>query len=190
MCDVTHRRSPETQTTSARWRTLTRHYLDQVACQRAPIPNSLYEHLETGLVDILILAAVPFPLDNIRERVRDTFGERISAIVGRALELRKVLGEDMTSSEFEVLCPRYYEQLRDEFMEDTEALSDSHRKQKQAHPELVLCTTELGLYRYERKSKDGEKVELERNVLARAKVLLCSMAEEFSRQRPSGNGKH
>ncbi|KAI0701305.1 hypothetical protein BC835DRAFT_1253227, partial [Cytidiella melzeri] len=167
----TQRSSKGPQAISAQWRTLTRRYMRQ----QTPTPSPLYASLMNGLVDILVLAGVLLPPNEVRSRIRISFGEKASAIVEHAMELRKAVGEEMVSSEFEILCPRYNDPFLSDLVEDAEGQGSPRASGKVLEGEPVLCTTEMGLYRYEKKTANGSRGTVEKKTLIKAQVVLCSM---------------
>ncbi|KAI0086045.1 hypothetical protein BDY19DRAFT_996232 [Irpex rosettiformis] len=173
----------ESQSTSARWRSLTKRYLSDGLDQESIIA-ALRDRVVGGIVDALVVAGVQQSVEVIEIKVRESFGERISGVVVKALELRKATGEDMTTSEFVILCAHDGDCFQRESMENTEEMGSSRKGRTQAQEgQPVLCTTELGLCRFERKTTEGAKGEIEKNVLLKAKVALNSMVEEFVRQQ-------
>lgn len=135
-------------------------------------------------MDILVIAGVEMSTETIKSRVADSFGERISVIVRQTLEIRKVVGENMLSSEFEFLFPSCGRHFRGEWMIDAEGTGSSHgRGNRLPDGQLVLCTTELGLSRHEKTSHDESRNGIESNIIIKAKVMLHSVVEEFLQQQ-------
>ena len=56
-------------------------------------------------------------------KVLDEFGEKVASIVRGALEVRKVIGEEMATTDFEVFCPRYGQRFVADMMEDMDGPS-------------------------------------------------------------------
>ena len=180
----TDRYITESQSISARWRSLTKRYLNHVSEQQATTNlRTFKDYLATGLVDILVIAGVPLSNEMISSRVHENFGERILSIVSRTLELRKVVGVDITDSEFEILRPHYGGHFHREFMENIEETGSGRRTAKSQDGQPVLCTTEMGLRRHEKKVGEGNGGFIEESVLIKPKVALYSMVEEFARQQ-------
>lgn len=163
-------------------------YLDPVVDRHAIVTATFYDDVIEGIMDVLVVAGVRLASDAMRGRIEEVFGERISAVVLQTVELRKIVGEDMLSSEFEILCPRHSHRFQEEWMEDAEGAGSprdhGHRsRRKHTQTAAVLCTTELGLSRHEKKSTDGPNDNVESRVIIKAKVMLSSVVDEFVRQQ-------
>ncbi|KAI0804729.1 hypothetical protein BC629DRAFT_1253321, partial [Irpex lacteus] len=172
----------EDQATSARWRSLVMRYLDPVVDRHAIVTATFYDDVIEGIMDVLVVAGVRPAADAMRDKIEEVFGERISAVVLQTVELRKVVGEDMLSSEFEILCPRHSHRFQEEWMEDAEGTGSprdpGHRsRRKHTQNAAVLCTTELGLSRHEKKSTGGPNDNVESRVIITAKVMLSSVVD-------------
>ncbi|KAI0086058.1 hypothetical protein BDY19DRAFT_870475, partial [Irpex rosettiformis] len=174
----------ESQAVSARWRTLTRRYIDPSDENRRIHAASVGDGLVYDLSDILALSGVAISgaIEAVDDRIRAVFGEKLTSIVNKALEINKVVGEEISTNEFEVICPRYGEQFLTELMEDTDdAGARSHVDTAIQNQAAVLCTTDLGLRRYGKKGAvgRGEQEVWENSVLLKAKVALPSLLEDF-----------
>ena len=117
----------------------------------------------------------------VRDTVHATFGEKVGSIVKSALDIRKVVGEEMTTTEFEVFCPRYGQRFVADTMEDVDAPSARDETNVSSETnEVILCTTDLGLRRYGKKAAaGGGEEEWEERVLLKAKVALPALMEDF-----------
>lgn len=151
-----------------------------------PIANVLCNFIISGVVAILALAGSPHTTENLRSKIHQAFGGKVGAIVTLAIELRVVIGEEMMSSEFLLLCPKYNVPFGQDFMEDAdgEGSRDQCRRSSQGQP--ILGTVELGLCRYEKKLTENAIENVERRVLTKAKVVLCAMTEELVRRHQQG----
>ena len=122
-------------------------------------------------------------------KVLDEFGEKVASIVRGALEVRKVIGEEMATTDFEVFCPRYGQRFVADMMEDMDGPSarDGTSESSKSN-DVILCTTGLGLRRYGKKAIAGDsKEEWEESVLLKAKVALPTLMEVFVSQLEMGN---
>ena len=151
---------------------MTKRYLYHETEQQAATNLTAFkDYLAAGLVDILVIAGVPSSNEKISSRIQNSFGERISTIVARTLELRKVVGVDITDSELEILRPQYGDCFHREVMEDIEEVGSSRRTVMSQDGQLVLCTTDIGLRKREKK---GGGI-IEGSILIKPKVALSSM---------------
>ncbi|KAI0690377.1 hypothetical protein BC835DRAFT_1281177 [Cytidiella melzeri] len=182
----------ENQAVSARWRTLTKRHLTLLADGIDRYIPALCGVLFRGLLDILVTSGVPMAVGAIEEKARATFGDEFATIARQVLELQKVIGQDVTSSEFQVLCSKHDDQFLAEFMQDIDdggARAKEDTRTREGLP--IMCTTELGLQRRgKRAGVKGEKDVEERSVMLKAKVAMPSLVEDFKSQAKAGDQMH
>ncbi|KAH0588420.1 hypothetical protein H2248_004269 [Termitomyces sp. 'cryptogamus'] len=152
-------RETEEQAISGRWRALTRRYLPNVA------EHELSYLFIDAIINILLVANAVQSHDELLKTVETRFAERIAIIVRSAQNLRKAIGEGVTSCDFEVIFIDHDTmfspaQMDDEYAGDFE----------QEGP--VLCTVQLGLQKIERRS--GKEAIWEGTILVRPKIALKS----------------
>ncbi|KAI0338759.1 hypothetical protein BDW22DRAFT_1487442 [Trametopsis cervina] len=170
----------ESQAVSARWRTLTTQYSDDLV-KGGRLPSYFAESLQRSIIqdlaNILLLAGTPWSRAVIVNKVRSDFGERISAIVKSIFALRWMIREEVKSSDFVIIHARHDAKFHCDSLENVDQGRDkSDEKASDGSP--VLCTTELGLRRLEKRLEGGVE-RVERTVIMRAKVALCSMVQEY-----------
>ena len=83
--------------------------------------------------------------------------EKVRAIMKASGALREAIGEKVSSSDFQVIYPQCEAAFTPETMEDVNAKScPRETKTDQDAVQSILCTTDVGLCRYEsRGSVDG-----------------------------------
>jgi hypothetical protein len=110
----------------------------------------------------------------MHDKIMKKFRERLATVASLAAALNRVVGEDMTSAEFQVMAIGHGVHFDNQWMED--ALTDVQGVPANvAGP--VLCTTDLGLLRTEKVSGEGPP-RLNATVLLKAKVALESYFDE------------
>ncbi|KAF8058634.1 hypothetical protein FPV67DRAFT_1455170 [Lyophyllum atratum] len=154
-------RQEEEQAISGRWRALTRAHIPRMA------EHELAMYFIDAFVNILIAAEVTQQHSELQEAIESRFAKRIAIIVKGAQRLRRAIGEEITSCDFE--CPFNPTQMDDTFASSFEKGRDE--------PEPVLCTTELGLARVVK--MPGKVGEWDESVLLRPKIALKSGIDEM-----------
>lgn len=125
-----------------------------------------------AFVNILLTAGVNKGHDWVQTEV-EKFGERVAVIVKGAQRIRKAIGEEVTSCDFEILYTAIDAEFDASRMDDVFAGGTKER----VDPELVLCTTDLGLVRCARIA--GKAGEWDEAVLLKPKVVFRSGIEEL-----------
>ena len=103
----------------------------------------------------------------------DKFREKVVEVVEQSMVIRRAVGEDVSSSDLEIICPHHGSAFIAEEMQD---IDDCGRKKLQETSEhrRVLCTTEIGLRRRERVASEKGRSEMHTVILVKAKVALGS----------------
>ena len=137
------------------------------------------------ICDILLLCGEFSRPTAFFHQMLQKFGPKIQDILLLASAFRKVTKEDVVSTDFQLLCPRYEDVFNPEIMEDAERRRDKGQEESTAE-QAVLCTTGLGLRSVERGIKgDGSVGEVHEVVVLKPKVVLVSLVEELTRERGS-----
>ncbi|GLB37970.1 hypothetical protein LshimejAT787_0410210 [Lyophyllum shimeji] len=161
-------RQQEEQAVSGRWRALTRTHIPRMAEQE------LAMYFIDAFVNILLAAEVTQHPSELHEAIESRFAKRISIIVKGAERLRRAIGEEVTSCDFEIAYVSHESPFDPAQMDDTFASGfDTGRDE----PEPVLCTTELGLARVVK--VPGKVGQWEETVLLRPKIALKSGIDEM-----------
>ncbi|KAG6810507.1 hypothetical protein H0H92_011558 [Tricholoma furcatifolium] len=161
-------RDGEEQAVSGRWRALTRKYLPRTSC------HELSLLFVDAFINILLVADVLLPHAQLQKAIETRFTERISIIVDSAQKLRKAIGEEITSFDFEIAFVNHDTVFSPDDMDD--AFASEFEKGRQ-NIEPVLCTTELGLEKFERRTEKGG---WESTILVRPKIVLKSQIEAMT----------
>lgn len=129
----------------------------------------------SGLGDILLTTGCTTPKSDITSALASKFAEKLSFLVSLAMRVNKIVGEDVTSGDFEVLAVPPATAFDVAMMEDS---YDDGRsaKARGSNMSKVLCATDLGLRKKTRVGMTGEK-QWETMVLLKPKVALESVVE-------------
>lgn len=137
----------------------------------ADVSLNLVPHIVGYLVDILLVAGLKATHEQIHEEVMTTFGEKLIIIVRAALALNWVIGKNITSADLEPTTVLWETEFDSTVMEDVNGEGGL-----KAGVEHVVCTTDLGLQRVVKSSKEGESA-YQTSMLLKPKVALESMIE-------------
>jgi len=161
-------RQQEEQAVSGRWRALTRTHVPRMAEQE------LAMYFIDAFVNILLAAEVIEHPSELQAVIESRFAKRIAIVVKGAERLRRAIGEEVTSCDFEIVYVSHDSPFDPSQMDDTFA---SGFETGRDGPEPVLCTTELGLARVVK--VPGKAGEWEETVLLRPKIALNSGIDEM-----------
>ncbi|KIJ63514.1 hypothetical protein HYDPIDRAFT_92172, partial [Hydnomerulius pinastri MD-312] len=104
------------------------------------------------------------------------FTEKISFLVSLAIRVNKIVGEDVTSGDLEVLAVRSATPYDGSWMEDS--YDDGNSERGVGGGAKVLCATDLGLRKKTRVAMTGEREkQWEIKVLLKPKVALESVVD-------------
>lgn len=179
-------REAEEQSVSGRWRALTRQHVQRMMRGRSSSPSpspdigELVVFMVDALVNVLLIAGLNrrrlsgSPVHthtSLHEKVTESFAGQLHVVLSLARRLNKAVGEQVTSCDLETLYISPNVVFNPVTMEDTAGPQSPNATPKNT-PEIVLCTTDLGLVR-------AEKVPLTRgewneSVLMKPKVMLVS----------------
>lgn len=122
-------------------------------------------HVYSYLVDILRIAKCQLSCPEILEEL-NKYGDRIDKVITGAMQLRRILGEDVTSCDLDVVCYEGGVIFDPTRMEDAGGNGSSCGTK-----EAVLCTVGLGLTRRETKvDKEGRAIDI--TLLLKPTVML------------------
>jgi hypothetical protein len=128
-----------------------------------------------AFVNILLTAGINETQSTLHESIATRFGDKVAIVVKGAQRLRKAIGEEITSCDFEVLHVLHDMEFNSTTMDDAFA---SDHEQKRAEPEAVLCMTDLGLARVVR--KPGKVGDWDEAIVVKPKIILQSGVEEMA----------
>lgn len=159
-------RFAENQAVLGRWRALTHKYAKQ------GMPNLVDELTKMFITDVrnllLVAGSSTFQIDSLVARRREGF----RSIVESAINLRKAIGEDIVSCDFETVLVHPGDVFDGSGMETA---YESSSKGSASEAAKVICTSAMGLRRC-RKMKMGGKAENQWDVavLQKPQVVLES----------------
>ncbi|KZP28389.1 hypothetical protein FIBSPDRAFT_679257, partial [Athelia psychrophila] len=162
-------RNSEDQAVAGRWRALSRSHLRLLSAGDKDALPHIRKFVCGGLADILIRAKCQLSPLGAVEALTSTFGDRIYAIIDAALNINRILGEEITSGDFEIVACQGGVAFDPTSMEDVAPDVPLHDERN-----IVLCTTEMGLRRESWEVKDGQRVQ-EITLLLKPKVALESV---------------
>ncbi|KAI0704700.1 hypothetical protein C8Q76DRAFT_631216 [Earliella scabrosa] len=163
----------EPQAVAGRWRSLCRSYLEPE--RGAPDGEAdAVKHaneLAKWSAEILLSCRVPGRLEVVQEAVMDASGPRLRDIAALALDFRRVTGKLMISRNFAVVASHAGAEFDRMSMEDEWA---DPREPSPPVAGVVVCTTQLGLVKEEKKAGSSQSI-----VLLRSKVVLKRALEQL-----------
>ncbi|KZT65647.1 hypothetical protein DAEQUDRAFT_759245 [Daedalea quercina L-15889] len=157
-------RRSENQSVAGQWRALTRKFAQGEQLSGQQIEGYCGERFVDLLRHVATLSGV-HSLDNDPRQLRT-----IQIIVAKAVNLRRLIGEAMISSDYEVVVPRSGTAFMPEEMEDAYKPRGKGRRTGMS----VLCCTTMGLRRAEK-----VKGELQRKTLVKPEVGLQTLLEDL-----------
>ncbi|KZP28394.1 hypothetical protein FIBSPDRAFT_1039528 [Athelia psychrophila] len=167
-------RRSEDQAVARRWRALSRSHLRHLSTGGEDALSGIRKHVCGGLADILISAKCQSSPLGVVEALTSRFGERIYAIIDTALNIKRILGEEITSGDFEIVTCQAGVTFDPMLMED--AASDVPLYDER---NILLCTTEMGFRRESWEVKGGQRAK-EVTLLLKPKVALESVLAQIS----------
>lgn len=161
----------EDQAVGGRWRALSRSHLRASTIGNKDIVSELRGHIFSGLTDILVSADCRLGQREVLETMYSKFGERVDGIIKAALDLNQIIGEEITSSDMEVVT------FQGGHLFDPALMDDAGGEVSSRERDVVLCTTELGLKRQAKEAKGGQ---MDTTLLLKPKVALESAVAHCS----------
>ncbi|KAF9218709.1 hypothetical protein BS17DRAFT_719808 [Gyrodon lividus] len=170
-------RDKEAQAISGRWRALTRAHVPHTQFDELQLTFKIATKMISDLSDILLTAGCTTSKSDIASGLSSKFREKISFLVSLAIRVNKIIGEDVTSGDLEVLVVPPGTAFDGTMMEDSYEDGSSQRARGGRVPK-VLCATDLGLRKKTRVGMVGEKEkQWEITVLLKPKVALESVVD-------------
>ncbi|EIW80669.1 hypothetical protein CONPUDRAFT_82793 [Coniophora puteana RWD-64-598 SS2] len=168
-------------TVLGKWRAMTRAHLLASQPDRTRALNHISTTLLDGLAHILLAARCTTPPGDVKRALADKYTHRFALLAGLALDVNRVIGEDVTSSEYEVLAVKSGVVFERGEMEDAydDGHSHSHSHSHSAgngSAAKVLCPTDLGLVQ-RTKLAGGREGRWDVKVLLKPKVALESVVD-------------
>ncbi|KIJ10005.1 hypothetical protein PAXINDRAFT_31645, partial [Paxillus involutus ATCC 200175] len=97
-------REQEAQAIAGRWRALTRAHVPHTRFDELQLTSHMTTKTISGLCDILLAAGCTASKSDIVSGLSSKFTDKISLLVSLAIRVNKIIGEDVTSGDFEVLA--------------------------------------------------------------------------------------
>ncbi|PIL34594.1 hypothetical protein GSI_03373 [Ganoderma sinense ZZ0214-1] len=169
-------RQKERQSVAGRWRALSRTYVKTFLENDTGLEASANDVLMGRITDILLICGIAGAPQELRREVEDSYADAIREIVHKSLEFQRITGEGIISRDLLVVDTKPGEPFNPSCMVDEWA--DPKKARRRVEPRPVLCTTQLGLVREEKKVIGGEEA-IARVVLLKPKVVLTSFLEEL-----------
>ncbi|KAI5991785.1 hypothetical protein EDC04DRAFT_2587261 [Pisolithus marmoratus] len=165
-------RDTEAQAISGRWRALTRANVPRRQRDELQLTSLLTTKVLSGLADILLVAGCNASQTELVKALSSKFSEKVSFLVTLAVRVNKIVGEDVTSGDLEVLT------VPPASLFDPASMEDVYNEAASGAGARVLCTTDLGLRKRVRVSTTGEKEkQWAVTILLKPKVALESVVE-------------
>jgi hypothetical protein len=118
------------------------------------------------------------------ESKRQLTYQKLSSILEMAFQINKIIGEGITSADYEVLCPRPGETFDIRYMVDDNELpvvgkfqTDDEMERKKIARQKIVCTCQLGLRRV-----IGEPISslaIQQAIICKVRVLLPSALTDW-----------
>ncbi|KAG9308571.1 hypothetical protein JVU11DRAFT_11675 [Chiua virens] len=97
-------RGSEAQAIAGRWRALTRAHVPSTPFDDSQIAFQIATKIISGLSDILLTTGCPTPKSDLISGFSSKFSEKLSFLVALAMRVNKIVREEVTSGDFEVLA--------------------------------------------------------------------------------------
>ncbi|KAK7472086.1 hypothetical protein VKT23_000205 [Stygiomarasmius scandens] len=156
---------PALQTIATRWRALTR------AQSRAnwEAESQITECVTKDVMSLLVLVcgARPLSAKEQAQREKRTY-DKISDILKLAFQISKVIGEGITSADYELVYP-----LPGELFDVDSMVDDNEIEGQSESPVQIICTCQLGLLRIQPGAPSRYQI------LTKARVFLPSALSQF-----------
>lgn len=164
-------RCGEAQAISGRWRALTSAYAHNH--EESQLIASVTPHLTGHFSDIMLAAGCSVEPEILRASVEKKLSDRIVLLFKLALQLNKIMMEEITSADLRTVTVPFETTYSAEQMEDAYVDGDPA-----ADGVRVLCTTDLGLRRITRLATSGDK-QWDDNLLLKPKVALKTVIDSM-----------
>ncbi|KAH9917534.1 uncharacterized protein B0H18DRAFT_1123517 [Fomitopsis serialis] len=159
----------ESQAVAGRWRTLTRKY---ATSSSAVAKDQETRHVQRLMEDATTILMVARVVSWDESDLRGTF----EIIVKAAMQMRRMIGEDVAGSEYEVFVEEQAKPFQPEVMIDEHA---PRRKRQNRVGRPVVCALTLGLRRTERDNRSGSRGRLEVKTLVKPQVILDTIVDDL-----------
>ncbi|KAG1846567.1 hypothetical protein DFJ58DRAFT_663757 [Suillus subalutaceus] len=164
-------RRSEAQAISGRWRALTSAYTHNH--EESQLIASVMPYLTGHFSNVMLAAGCSVEPEILRASVEKKLSDRIVLLFKLALQLNKIMMEEITSADLRTVTVPFETTYSVEQMEDAYVDGDPA-----ADGVRVLCTTDLGLRRMTRLTTSGDK-QWDDKLLLRPKVALKTVVDSM-----------
>ncbi|KAG1824475.1 uncharacterized protein BJ212DRAFT_528756 [Suillus subaureus] len=164
-------RCGEAQAISGRWRALTSAYAHNH--EESQLIASVTPYLTGHFSNIMLAAGCSVEPEILRASVEKKLSDRIILLFKLALQLNKIMMEEITSADLRTVTVPFETTYSAEQMEDAYVDGDPA-----AGGVRVLCTTDLGLRRITRLATSGDK-QWDDKLLLKPKVALKTVVDSM-----------
>jgi hypothetical protein len=157
----------EEQAVAGRWRALTISQMRRIGnnVEETFVPIVIYQ-----LLNILVTAGWAGSIEQVRTAIVTKFRDRLVVVAKQAIRLRKTIGEDIISSDYDVLYVKQGDEFDPAIMDDAYAEEPSNSQLDRRISVGVLCS-ELGLRRITKENRENGRTE---SLVMKPKVVLHS----------------
>ncbi|KAM5545533.1 hypothetical protein V8D89_000571 [Ganoderma adspersum] len=179
-------RRAEPQSIAGRWRALSRTYVKTFLADAAHRERIAADRLLDSITDVLLAGGISVPRQDLRMEIERGYVDRLREVIHASHEFQHITGECVISRDLLVVTANPEEPFDPSRMVDEWAGPKRARRSDDPHP--VVCTTQLGLVREERKTPEGMggEVGITEVVLLKPKVVLTSLLEELWNEQDRG----
>ncbi|PCH36689.1 hypothetical protein WOLCODRAFT_127533, partial [Wolfiporia cocos MD-104 SS10] len=172
-------RSSESQTVAGRWRILARQHARRVLYEDDEVTPYLTKCLARRIVDIFAVSGLQFEgaEDASRTFVSTTHGDRLKSLVESCLQLRRIMGEEVISGDFETIVVAPGEKFDE--AHSTDGYANLEDDSPSAMDRQVLCTTAMGLQRVVQVGNTDTEYALHTTILLKPTVALETLGPEL-----------
>ena len=161
-----------------KWKSLTAQYARQSGS--AVDVSVCVGTLAQNLVVVLFLFGANMGVEDLYRTTVDSFEGSLTEVVSLALKLQKATKEDVLSTDFQLLLPTYGDTFEQETMEDVNARPKWRSRKSGGGQQPILCTTDVGLSRTERRSEvSGGPWEAQSVIMLKSRVALASVIADL-----------
>jgi hypothetical protein len=146
----------EEQAVAGRWCALTISQMRRTG--NNDVEELFVQMIVYHLLNILVTAGWAGSIEQVRTAIVTKFQDRLMVVAKQAIRLRKTIGEDIISSDYEVLYVNQGDEFNSAIMDDAYAEEPSNSQLGRRISVGVLCS-ELGLRRITKENRENGRTE-------------------------------
>nr|VWP01540.1 N/A [Ganoderma boninense] len=176
----------EPQSIAGRWRALSRTYVKTFLTDDKDRQRFETDRVLDCFTDILLISGVGVQQHDLRMEIEHEYADRLREVIHTSHEVQRITGERVISRDLLTVVVKPNESFNPSRMVDEWA--DPKRARHGHKPRPVVCTTQLGLVREERRTAEraGGEMGIVEVFLLKPKVVLRSLLEELSIEQHRG----